>query len=273
MIDYDTVLQNIPALVALGVVLLTLMYFAMFRSSSADKPYSTREDRAELENEINDIFSDVPEKEEYKVSDAMEVAEKEKEIDVGDVLRGDDDDDDEDEEDDEEEIDVDEVLTQNLSTDRSTGTKDGINVDKFNVFTSGYDNYKKAEELFEQKKYVQALQFYWHALNGLTTDVGQSNQMNYEAIYKKFVHCFDNITKTPEEAHAQLHLFMAKCYLLEDMNEEALQSLKLSQEFDCNNMESMTLAAQTLGKLGINHGGGPLVRLVPPRTKEEQSSQ
>lgn len=249
----DALTQNTPALVAVGVLLMTLVYFTILQSAgiSNSKPYSTKEDREELANEIDDMFADIQEE---KI--VVDVQKKEEE---GEELSG------------SYNGNSDEEKTEPIS--KTNRIQDGISVDTIYSYTSGIENYNKAEKLFEEKKFADAKNFYWYALNTLAAEKGQSKMMNYESIYHKFVHCFDHMANTPEEAHAQLHLFMAKCYILKGLNNEAMQSLKLSQEFDCENVESMRLAAQTLNKLGLNHGGGEVVRLVPPQKKEERPSQ
>lgn len=258
-------------------IILSLLYLAFF---SENEKYSTKEDREELANEIQDIFQDVEESDddETKSQDLPKVGLK---------TRGEEDE---------------AVVVNEGSMSKGAGRKDlpstepvppaapsssnlpgsgsplppELLVEKIlaeekeiNALDGGIENFNKAEQLFLEEKYDEAVRYYWFSLEKLTADAtpGVSKTMDFNDIYIKCLKCFCIISKNRKEGHARMHLFMAKRFILKEKYTEAIHNLKLSQEINQKNIESLALASYTLKKLKVPNMNElkDLVLLVPPR--------
>jgi len=129
---------------------------------------------------------------------------------------------------------------------------------------NGLENFQLAEKLFTQEKYLPAAKYYWISLQNLIRgDEDSSKPLDYSAIFKQYMTCYDRHYKSesPQIARCQAHLYIAKSYTRLNLPRDALSILKVAQTFDPNNVEAMALAAHLLKKSGMKPQH-ELVRLI-----------
>lgn len=135
------------------------------------------------------------------------------------------------------------------------------------------ENFKRAEELFGEERYMLAAKRYWNTLDYLVGSSSSSSNeeskdtknrnYNYMTVYQKIVSCFDKHYPTVEESRSKLHIFISRKYFAKKHYVDALKQLEL--------VKMMTPQSTSMRKLGqeiIQESGMKVVQQQPPNMRK-----
>lgn len=250
------------SVVVIGTVLVVLLSFVLLtqqltRSTKEAKPPS-KEDRQALANEIDAIFAKVDDKDDGTDDEHDEVAVPKKRIEVEletkpkmNALSGPEP--------------VINYANEDSASEDESDTEENIDP------SDAMENFRRAEELFGEEKYMLAAKRYWNTLdhligsssnsnsnNGEESKGMKNNTYNYMTLYQKIVSCFDKHYPTVEKSRAKLHMFIARKNFAKKHYIDALKQLEL--------VKMMTPKSTSMRKLGqqiIQESGMKVVQQPP----------
>mmetsp|Transcript_9426 Transcript_9426/g.13999 ORF Transcript_9426/g.13999 Transcript_9426/m.13999 type:complete len:261 (-) Transcript_9426:135-917(-) len=252
------------SVVIIGTVLVVILSFILLSqqlgNTNEAKPPS-KEDRQALANEIDAIFAKVDDEDDGTDDAHEDVALPEKRIEVEletkpkmNTLPGPEP--------------VINYANEDSASEDESDTEENI------APSDAMENFRRAEELFGEEKYMLAAKRYWNTLdhligssssnsnNGEESKGMKNKTYNYMTLYQKITSCFDKHYPTVEKSRARLHMFIAKKYFAKKHYIDALKQLELVKM-----MTPKSISMRKLGQQIIQESGMRVVQQPPNMQK------